>query len=214
MTEKKSDKYSIPKEESFQTGSNKAVLENKLGITSMETMEVKESILLQQAYEKMINIYDADHMFSAKDICNLHKLWLSSVYVWAGDYRTVNMSKGGFVFAAAHLLPKLMQDFEQNYLKKYTPTHAIDKAQLATKLSIVHVEYILIHPFREGNGRLGRMLATLMSLQAGFPVLDFSDITDDNRLYYFKAIQEGMAHNYEPMTNIFNQVIKTSIEKY
>ena len=37
----------------------------------------------------------------------------------------------------------------------------------------VHAEPILIHPFREGNGRCARLLATLMGLQAGLPALDF-----------------------------------------
>jgi len=38
----------------------------------------------------------------------------------------------------------------------------------ATALAEVHAELILIHPFREGNGRLARLLALLMALQAGF----------------------------------------------
>lgn len=210
----KNGKYSVPEDETYQPGSNKTVLKNKLGVTSEKIMEEKESVLLQQAYEKMVDMYDAHHTFTAKDVCDLHKLWLGGIYVWAGSYRSVNISKGGFVFAAAHLIPKLIQDFENNYLGKFTPTRASDTDQLAKALAVIHVEYILIHPFREGNGRLGRMLATLMSLQAGFPVLDFSDITGNSRAHYFSAVQKGIDCNYGPMIDIFKQVIKTSIEKY
>ena len=48
--------------------------------------------------------------------------------------------------------------------------------EIAEAIATVHTEYILIHPFREGNGRLGRLIAVLMGLQAGLPVLDFGAI--------------------------------------
>lgn len=41
-------------------------------------------------------------------------------------------------------------------------------------IAVVHVEFILIHPFREGNGRMGRMLASVMAMQASKPELNFS----------------------------------------
>ncbi|MEE9451407.1 MAG: Fic family protein [Gammaproteobacteria bacterium] len=211
MVDNNSGKYSIPEGESYQAGSNNTVLANKLRISSVGEMEKVEATLLQKADEKMIDIYSVNHQFNTEDVCDLHRLWLSDVYTWAGKYRTVNMSKGGFQFAAAHLIPKLMQDFEKKILKKYTPTHVTNKKQLTEALAIVHVEYILIHPFREGNGRLGRMLATLMTLQAGFPILDFNDITTgSNRERYFSAVQQGMDCNYEPMAKVFEQVIKDS----
>lgn len=56
-----------------------------------------------------------------KDIIWIHHQWLDHIYFFAGKYRTVNMSKGGFLFSAAHLIPNLMMQFEQNVLNKYTP---------------------------------------------------------------------------------------------
>ena len=44
---------------------------------------------------------------------------------------------------------------------------------IAAALAIVHAELILIHPFRDGNGRLARMLSTLMGLQARLPLWSF-----------------------------------------
>lgn len=73
----------------------------------------------------------------------------------------------------------------------------------------VHVEIILIHPFREGNGRLSRALSTLMALQAGLPPLDFSPIEKGKKKQdYFRAIRSGWDKNYEPMKDIFREIIE------
>ena len=78
-------------------------------------------------------------------------------------------------------------------------------------LAVVHTEYILIHPFREGNGRIGRVLAVLMALQAGLPPLDFGGIKGRKRLEYFVAAQAGMDRNYKPMEKVFSDVIRRTV---
>jgi len=61
-------------------------------------------------------------------------------------------------------------------LRVYTPCNFADKEKVIEALANVHTELVLIHPFREGNGRLARMLAIMMGLQAGLPPLNFSRI--------------------------------------
>jgi cell filamentation protein len=82
----------------------------------------------------------------------------------------VNVEKDGFLFAAAAQIPKLMADFENGPLRHFTPCHPAATEDLARSLAIIHVELILIHPFREGNGRVVRLLAVLMGLQASLPL--------------------------------------------
>ncbi|WP_059757507.1 Fic family protein [Thiobacillus denitrificans] len=69
---------------------------------------------------------------------------------------------------------------------------------------------VLIHPFREGNGRVSRLLSTLMALQAGLPLLNFGVIKGKQREAYFAAVQAGMDRNYEPMREIFRRVVQAS----
>jgi len=120
----------------------------------------------------------------------------------------VNIGKDGFQFAAAHLIPKLMQDLNDKFLEIYTPCKGMNEEQLVEALAKVHIEYILVHPFREGNGRLSRLLANIMALQGEQPMLDFTYM-DNNKIEYFTAIQAGL-DNDEPMKEIFRRVLHAS----
>jgi len=100
-----------------------------------------------------------------------------------------------------------MQEFEHGPLRLYTPCKMKSAEEQATALAVVHAEFILIHPFREGNGRCGRLLATLMGLQAGLPPLDFGGIRGAKRRGYISAIHSAIDRQYEPMTQVFREVI-------
>ncbi len=81
-------------------------------------------------------------------------------------------------------------------------------------LAVIHTELLLIHPFREGNGRIARLLAMLTGLQAGMPLLDFSLIKGKKKLGYFSAVRAGVDRNYEPMQQIFREVITRTLKPY
>ena len=108
-----------------------------------------------------------------------------------GRYRQVNVSKEGFPFAAAAQIPRLMGEFERDVLRRCTPCSFADRAEVIRALGETHIELVLIHPFREGNGRLARVLSTLMALQAGLPLLDFSGITGKKKKDYSKGLTIG-----------------------
>jgi cell filamentation protein len=71
---------------------------------------------------------------------------------------------------------------------------------------------VLIHPFREGNGRVARILAVLMGLQAGLPALYFDKLSGRKRQEYFAAVRAGLDRNYEPMTKLFIAVIERTLQ--
>jgi len=121
------------------------------------------------------------------------------------------ISKDSFPFAAAAQIPALMANYEKDVLSRYTPCNAETRTELIKALAEVHVELVLIHPFREGNGRVARILSIMMALQAGLPLLDFSSITGGKREEYFAAVRAGLARNYEPMEKVFNKVIEKTL---
>ena len=197
-------------EAQFEPGSRGRVLKNILGIRSKRAMDEMEATKLADATDWVIRHVAADQRITAADICQWHKQWLGEMYPWAGEYRRVNISKGSFVFAMAAQVPRLMQEFERDVLKRYTPCNFDDPENVLEALAITHCELVLIHPFREGNGRLSRLLSQLMALQAGLPLLNFSVIKGKQRETYFAAVRAGMGRDYAPMVEIFRKVVKAS----
>lgn len=104
-----------------------------------------------------------------------------------------------------------MTELERRPLRQYTPCSFASPNKAAEALAVVHTELVLVHPFREGNGRVARMLAVLMALQAGLPPLDFSGIRGKKRQQYFAAVKAGLNGNYSPMEAIFSDVIDRTL---
>jgi len=199
-------------EDQYEPGTRKRVVKNIPGIRRKKELEALETSELLRTTNHLIQTYDKSHRFTAEDICGMHKLWLGSIYEWSGRYRQVMISKGGFPFASPNQIPRLMNEFEQEILKPFTPCVFKNRGKIIQALAVVHTELVIIHPFREGNGRLARLLAILMGLQADQPFLDFSGIRGKRRDTYFAAIRSGMARNYEPMEEIFTYVFSRSLK--
>ena len=92
----------------YQAGSDGRVLKNLLGITSPEEMDEVELGLLIQLYESVLMEDLPVRALTVEDLKIWHRRWLGNVYEWAGQERSVNMGKGGFAFAAAGQIPRLL----------------------------------------------------------------------------------------------------------
>ena len=200
-------------EAQFEPGSKGRVLKNLLGIKSRRKMNEIESLAYVHAIKELSKRFGRTHQFTAGDVCKLHAVWLGQIYPWAGRYRSVNLTKGDFTFAAASHIPQLMEEFAQGPLARYTPCGGGSKALTVRALAIVHAELVLIHPFRDGNGRGARLLAVMMAMQAGLPLLDFRGIErGKKRLVYFGAVQAAVGKNYRPMEQVFSDVIDRTLK--
>ena len=201
-------------ESETQPDSRGLVLRNRLGVSSKREMDQREFEALLRMQNAALQTVTAKTRFTAKMICRLHRDWLGEIYEWAGTYRTVEMSKAGFHWPPAFRVAPNMENFEAGLLKKFTPCRPAPLAETALQAAQVHAEFLLIHPFRDGNGRMARFLADLMFLQAGhaLPYYPFEDRKGKAaRAHYIAAVQSGYVKDYAALTEFFRAAVERRI---
>lgn len=158
---------------------NTNVLKNKLDITNNKLLEeIERKLVLAKLYElrqnKQIGKFDIHHFV------NIHKYLFEDIYPFAGLFRTENIAKGNFCFAEWEYiedeLRKLLDKLkEQNYLASNT------KQELANGLSFYMSELNVLHPFREGNGRVIREFIRQLAFHNNY-ILDLQEIEPQEML--------------------------------
>jgi len=185
--------------------SQNEALPNLLGLESTEEISKSEFEGFLKAEILLTESLTRQTKFTVDYILDLHKLALSHLYSFAGKFRDVNLSKGGFPFAAARFLPESMATFQKEILSTLPSTYA-DKADLIQDIAKVHGELLFIHPFREGNGRTARVLANLMCRKEGYDSLQFDKIGEKEFEGYIQAVQKSAEKDYGKMTEFIQSI--------
>lgn len=147
-------------------------LENKLNITeSAELARVEEKISKTKALELFENgLLDAFEVGTFKGLSDIHKYLFEDIYSFAGNIRTVNISKSGFRFAPVMYLQAALDNIDK--MPQSTFDEIIEK----------YVEMNVAHPFREGNGRSTRIWLDMILKQELQQVVDWSKVDKDDYL--------------------------------
>jgi cell filamentation protein len=189
-----------------QPGSRDRVLRNLLGIRRKTEMDRAEFEALLRAQKGYLGRIGPDTRVTTVLLRQMHRDWLGDIYEWAGLYRTVELAKGSFRWPPAMRVEANMELFGSGVLARCTPCRPGPLRDVALFIAEVHAELLLIHPFRDGNGRLARWVADLMSLQAGLPAPDYGFAGQGmvgQRKNYLEAVTEGYLGSYEPLAAFF-----------
>ena len=96
----------------------------------------------------------------------IHKHLFQDIYLWAGELRTVEISKGGKPFFPLSYFHRALP-FIDSLISEFRKIDRNDKSQLAHKLAEILDHINFLHPFREGNGRTQREFLRMLALTKG-----------------------------------------------
>ncbi|MEK9132652.1 MAG: Fic family protein [Patescibacteria group bacterium] len=163
--------------------------------------EVFEAKNLARVFEYIKDKVDTKNI--DKDlILFLHKMLISNINEGiAGRFR----EKDEYVRVGTHIAPapENVEAMTNAALLEYSSNHS---AYLLEKIAQFHLEFEHIHPFCDGNGRIGRVLINYQLMQLGFPSII---IRDKEKTTYYKAFGEYKANKRK--TRVMDKVISLAL---
>lgn len=184
----------------------KALLENKRVLApKKDIIEVQNAI---KVYEKLREF----NPYQLKDLEKAHGILMNGLIDNTGMLRTSNVgivkgSKVEHIAPSGSMVKGLMNDLF-NYLKT-------DEDIILVKSCVFHYEFEFIHPFLDGNGRMGRLWQTLILMQK-YPVFEYLPIESlikSNQDTYYKVLsQSDKTGASTPFIEFMLEIILQSLE--
>jgi len=184
-----------------------ALLENKRVIAP------KKDILEVQNAIKVYNKLNEFNPYQLKDLEKAHSVLMNGLIDNAGKLRTTNVgiakgSKVEHIAPSGTMVKGLMKDLFE-YLKK-------DRDLTLIKSCVFHYEFEFIHPFVDGNGRMGRLWQTLILMQQ-YPVFEYlpieSLIKQKQNEYYSKLSESDKKGDSTPFIEFMLGIILNALEE-
>ena len=160
------------------------VITNKLGITDSPTLAREEERISKKSAARLFEQNLLNKMSSGTwtTLQDIHKVLFQDIYDFAGELRTVNISKGNFRFVPVMYLSEAVKTIES------MPQNSFD--EIVEK----YVEMNVAHPFREGNGRSMRLWLDHMLCVELQKTIDWSQIDKEK---YLSAMERSPVNDLE-----------------
>ncbi len=142
------------------------VLEKGITIGGKSVLEHLEVVGHREALDFVRLLASGDEPFGEREIREIHSLVVRGQgFRDEGAYRTLDVmaAETGFRYPSHLQVPELIAGFAA-WLASAGEENPVARASQA------HLRFVTIHPFRDGNGRVGRLLLNLLLLRAGYPI--------------------------------------------
>ena len=176
---------------------------NKFDAKDEETLEALEAaITLEKIAEletnPIMNTFDIEHYKA------IHRFLFEDLFDWAGEFRTVNISKKGTAFADCKQVEILLA----NCLKRLSDLNffcGMPFNRFIDNIVDLYCTTNMIHPFREGNGRTQRVFIAQLIRFNGYE-FDFSGIDSDELMI-------ATIHSANGVNDYLKDLFKNNIRK-
>lgn len=175
-----------------------AVLRNKLGITDISALDAAERRFVTQRTREGIptGSFDLHHLGA------IHRHLFQDLYDWAGEVRTVEISKSGHQFQFRQFIETGMADVHSRLVKAEF-LRGLDAPAFAAAAGKIMGDVNYVHPFREGNGRAQLFFLEQLAARAGHPI----DLTRIDPARWLEASQAAHDIDYRLMADEIGRAI-------
>jgi excisionase family DNA binding protein len=149
----------------------------------------------------------AKNKIQEQNILELHSILFTGFCENTGNYRNcqVYISGSDFMPPPAFEIPELMRSLLDWVSSNPQELRPIELA------AIFHYKLVAIHPFDDGNGRVGRLLMNLLLLKNGYPLTVIRQV---DRKRYYDCLKRADNQNYKPLVGFVARCVEQSLDMY
>lgn len=193
--------------------------ETAFGIFTRARVVELEKEGIKRAQEHILSLSEKKTKITPEIILEVHKVGFGFIFPdWAGKFRTEDVTVGEYepphYSKIAVLIKNLCDDLEER-LKHLPPQESEEKylAEVIELLAWFQHRFVWIHPFKDYNGRVARLLTNLLALNLGLPILPVQAETGRDRTGYVNAMVAADNHDYSKLERLIADALKQSLEK-
>jgi len=191
-----SNEYEYLDPDHYYVDKDTGVLRNLAGITNVHDLHFFESAAVTKRAKEL-----ADDPLLVKNFNSLfaiHKHLFQDVYEWAGEKRTVEISKEGTQFFPTNYFDTAIEYIDR-MIADFKSCDSRDRRELSKKLASILDTVNHFHPFREGNGRTQREFLRVLALEKGYSL----NLNPPDKTVIFEKYMAGViAGNIDELSNL------------
>jgi Fic family protein len=181
------------------------VIEKGITIGGKSLVEHLEVIGHKEALDFVLELAKTSSKIGEREIREIQSLVMKGQGNGnSGRYRTLDVKAAGteFVYPSHLKVPELMATFA-DWLANRNSAHPVEFAAEA------HLRFVTIHPFRDGNGRVGRLLMNLLLVRSGYPI---AVLAVSQRPAYIASLEKAQSTgNREPLDTLVRDAVANTL---
>lgn len=193
--------------------------ETAFGILPRSEIVKLEAEGIKKAQQYIIKLSNPRTKITPQVILDIHKQGFGFIFPdWAGKFRTVDVTVGDYepphYSKLSELIKNLCEDLAERL--KHLPLPQNEETFLAELISLLawfQHRFVWIHPFKDYNGRVARLLTNLLLLNLGFPIITIKAETGKDRTKYVQAMKAADNHDYSKLESLLAKALKESLDK-
>ncbi|WP_426111940.1 putative adenosine monophosphate-protein transferase Fic [Pseudomonas sp. DSP3-2-2] len=176
-----------------------SVLRNLLDLTDDQTLSEAERALSEVAADA---IEFAPPPYDLSYLQSVHRRLFADLYEWAGELRTVDISKDSTHFCTtSRIEPEAKKLF--THLAQANWFQGLDRSALVAASAELFGDLNVVHPFREGNGRAQRILFEHIIVNAGYEISWWAV----DAQVWLQANIDAVVCDYKALTGVFERCV-------
>lgn len=190
-------------EETGQLGSTRSFETTEGALTYTEVSE-RLAVSLARILAQLLQTPPHEIIITPEWLCQRHRELAGHLFPeWAGRFRITDVKVGTLEPPAYYKVPLLVRSFCDDLAERLRHVDDDNLSEIAAFLAWVDWRFQWVHPFKDFNGRIGRLVLAALLYKLALPPVETAPTDTERRREYLEALRAGDAGNLDPLQKLW-----------